>query len=73
MVCLGFEPAAILYFFTLYYCNCNEKKTEINKKWPGLGHFLKKVCKRNHGAMRPPMYLLYSSYFAATEVQFSPE
>ena len=27
-------------FFNLYL-NCNEKRTKINKKWPGLAHFFK--------------------------------
>ena len=32
-------------FFNLYYWNCNEKRTKINKKRPGLAHFfLKKTC-----------------------------
>ena len=32
-----------LHFFNLYYWNCNEKRTKINKKRPGLAHFLKKT------------------------------
>ena len=31
----------IYAFFNLYYWNCNEKVTKINKKWLGMAHFLK--------------------------------
>ena len=38
---LGFESQAHhLCFFNLYW-NCNKKRTKINKKRPGLAHFLK--------------------------------
>ena len=37
----GFKSQAHhLYFFNLYFWNCNEKSTKINKKRPGLAHFL---------------------------------
>ena len=35
----GFKSQAHhLNFFNLYYWNCNEKRTKINKKRPGLAH-----------------------------------
>ena len=35
----GFKSQAHhLSFFNLYYWNCNEKRTKINKKRPGLAH-----------------------------------
>ena len=38
----GFESQAHhLRFYNLYYWNCNEKRTKINKKKPELSHFLK--------------------------------
>ena len=41
----GFESQTHhLHFFNLYYWNCNEKRTKINKKRPGLTHFYKKSC-----------------------------
>ena len=36
-------PCIPSMFFNLYYWNCNEKRTKINKKRPGLVHFLKKL------------------------------
>ena len=49
LVCAAIAPApgsnpkhTINAFFNLYYWNCNLKRTKINKKRPGLAHFLKK-------------------------------
>ena len=39
---LGSNPKHTIYtFFNLYYWNCDEKRTKINKKRPGLAHFKK--------------------------------
>ena len=38
-------PSTHLHFFNLYYWNCNEKRTKINKKEAGIGPFLKKGSK----------------------------
>ena len=36
-----FESQAHHAFFNMYYCNCIKKIRKINKKRPGLAHFLK--------------------------------
>ena len=39
----GSYPKHTIYaFFNLYYWNCIQKTTKINKKRPGLAHFFKK-------------------------------
>ena len=44
----GSNPKHTIYaFFNLYYWNCIEKITKINKKRPGLAHFLKKTPSVN--------------------------
>ena len=40
----GSNPKHTIYtFFNLYYWNCDEKRTKINKKRPGLAHFKKRM------------------------------
>ena len=41
----GSNPKHTIYTFFNLYWNCNEKRTKINKKRPGLTHFLKKLNK----------------------------
>ena len=40
----GLDPKHTIYAFFNLYWNCNEKRTKINKKRPGLAHFFKKSC-----------------------------
>ena len=43
----GFKSQAHhLSFFNLHYWNCNEKRTKINQKMPGLAHSLKKLYNK---------------------------
>ena len=64
----GFKSQAHhLRFFNLYYWNCNEKRTKINKRGrSGLAHFFKKVATSisflNMGRTWPLFYLFFSFY-----------
>ena len=60
----GLIPKYSIYvFFNLYYWNCNEKRTKINKKEAGIGplrtisklsiHFIPRGCCKSHELFKP--------------------
>ena len=60
-------PCIPSMFFNLYYWNCNEKRTKINQKRPGLVHFLKKLRTTKTIKLK-----LKKNWFAVVLMYYSP-